>query len=174
MPAVERFCKKTGIPPSKLMIPLSYAAIVGNYSIIATSPNLVVIAIAQRLDPTLDFPFFQPGIIGIPIMVTAWIYMFTLGATLLPTRKSPLIDYSKNSKEYTLTVTVSKSSPIVGKTVEEAGLRHLEGLFLVEVSSVLSLVVFYVTYDLIRKSTAGAKKRAVASCSWFCHYHHRW
>ena len=134
MPAVERFCKKTGIPPSKLMIPLSYAAIVGNYSIIATSPNLVVIAIAQRLNPALQFPFFQPGIIGIPIMVSAWIYMISLGSILLPTRKSPITDYSKNTKEYTLSVSVSKSSPIVGKTIEEAGLRHLEGLFLVEVN----------------------------------------
>jgi len=66
-------------------------------------------------------------------MIAAWIYLIVFGPWLLPTRKSPVTDYNKNVKEYTLTVSVSKSSPIVGKTIAEAGLRHLEGLFLVEV-----------------------------------------
>lgn len=59
IPAVEQWCKKSKIAPSKLMIPLSYAAITGNFTIIATSPNLVVISLAQRIDPTLSFGFFE-------------------------------------------------------------------------------------------------------------------
>jgi len=59
IPAVERFCRKVKMAPSKMMIPLSYASIVGNFSIIATSPNLVVIGLSQRIDPSVEFPFFE-------------------------------------------------------------------------------------------------------------------
>jgi hypothetical protein len=172
IPAVEQWCKKSKISPSKLMIPLSYAAITGNFTVIATSPNLVVISLAQRLDPTLDFGFFEvtlpsfprspfflllhsflplhvslflflslfseilsskPGVIGLPIMVACWLYMGTIGSILLPNRKSAAVDYQENPKEYMISVVVQENSPVVGKSIKTAGLRHLEGLFLAEV-----------------------------------------
>jgi di/tricarboxylate transporter len=135
IPAVEQWCKRTGISPSKLMIPLSYASIVGNFSIIATSPNLVVISLSQRIDPSIDFPFFEPGIVGVAIMGVTWVYMFALGPWLLPDRKSASVDYMNNPNEYILSVAVEPNSTVVGKSIKTAGLRRLEGMFLAEVAT---------------------------------------
>jgi di/tricarboxylate transporter len=168
--AVEQWCKRTKISPSKLMIPLSYASIVGNFSIIAKSPNLVFIGLSQRIDPTIQFPFFEPGYVGVPIMVVAWIYMIIFGAWLLPSRRSPSVDYMTNPKEYILSVAVAPHSPVVGKSIKGAGLRHLDGMFLAEVQLVqlpshwLSLVSRFLSDSQERRSPSSRRKGHPHSC----------
>jgi hypothetical protein len=57
---IEKWCRATGIKPSKMMIPLSYACIFGGTcTIVGTSTNLIVVGLVAGLDPTLRFPFFE-------------------------------------------------------------------------------------------------------------------
>lgn len=51
IPVVMQWATRIGVAPSKLLIPLSYASIVGNFSLIATSTNLVVKALLVAKEP---------------------------------------------------------------------------------------------------------------------------
>lgn len=56
----EKWCREKEIPPSKLMIPVSFATILGGVcTLIGTSTNLIVVGLAQERKPELDFPFFE-------------------------------------------------------------------------------------------------------------------
>eukprot|EP01100_Stratorugosa_tubuloviscum_P005739 TRINITY_DN254_c0_g2_i1.p1 TRINITY_DN254_c0_g2~~TRINITY_DN254_c0_g2_i1.p1 ORF type:complete len:669 (-),score=352.75 TRINITY_DN254_c0_g2_i1:136-2142(-) len=134
MPVVEIWSKQTGISPSKLLIPLSYAAILGGVcTIIGTSTNLIVVGLAQVRDPTLEFGFFDIAIVGVPIAIAGNIYVYIFAHFTLPERKSAAVDYLTNPKQYTISIAVENDSPVAGLTIEDAGLRHLDGLFLVEI-----------------------------------------
>eukprot|EP01103_Thecamoeba_quadrilineata_P002202 TRINITY_DN12196_c0_g1_i1.p1 TRINITY_DN12196_c0_g1~~TRINITY_DN12196_c0_g1_i1.p1 ORF type:complete len:661 (+),score=164.81 TRINITY_DN12196_c0_g1_i1:136-2118(+) len=134
IPAVEKWSRTSGVSASKLMIPLSYAAILGGtLTIIGTSTNLIVVGLVQRVDPTIDFPFFEVGYIGGPVFGIGVAYMLLCSWYLLPDNKGALNSYVSNPEQYVLSVTVQDQSSVIGKTIEEAGLRHLKGMFLVEI-----------------------------------------
>ncbi len=94
---------------------------------------LIVVSLANKHDDSLDFPFFEVGIIGLPIVVVGLLYVWVASHWLLPERNSALFDLSLRPKEYIVTAMVTDESSIAGQTIEEAGLRNLEGLFLVEI-----------------------------------------
>ncbi|KAL6067728.1 putative sulfur deprivation response regulator [Balamuthia mandrillaris] len=134
IPIVEKWCKASKLSPSKLLMPLSYASILGGIcTIIGTSTNLIVVGLAEKYDASLTFPFFEVGLVGVPVLVTGLLYMFITSPFLLPDRKSAFIDFCSNPRCYIVTAVVTNDSPVIGHTIEDAGLRHLEGLFLVEV-----------------------------------------
>lgn len=133
IPMVQDWSRKKGIPASKLLIPLSYATILGGMiTLIGTSTNLVLNGLVTSNGfPSLGFSdFLWPG-----LLVTAggWLYFATLGWKLLPSRISALEDFQLHSREYLLEMKVAPGAGIAGKSVKEAGLRSLEGVFLVEV-----------------------------------------
>lgn len=62
IPVVEQWCRYTGHPVSRFMMPLSYAAILGGLcTVIGTSTNLIARGLAQQDLPTLRIPFFEVG-----------------------------------------------------------------------------------------------------------------
>jgi len=133
MPYVYQWGKRRGIPPSKLLIPLSYAAILGGTTtLIGTSTNLIVSALAVKsgLKPLGLFDFLYAGL---PALLVGVLYMVLFGHRLLPQREDILSSFLKGKREYLIETVVPSFSPIVGKTVLEAGLRNLKGLFLVEI-----------------------------------------
>jgi di/tricarboxylate transporter len=137
MPYLYRWGKKNSIAVSKLLIPLSYAAILGGcITLIGTSTNLIVNGMVE--DQTV-FPEFKTlglfdfSIVGIPMMLIGMIYLIFFAEKLLPVRKDAMEDFTAKSREYMVEVIVRKNSDIVGKNVSEAGLRNLKGLFLVEI-----------------------------------------
>ncbi len=133
MPVVDDLCKKTGISPSKLFLPLSYAAIFGGIcTLIGTSTNLVVngLVVSQAKMPSLGM--FEITWIGLPCAVVGLGYLLLFNRWLLPDRKPP-ISFSDDPRQYTVETIVQPSGPLVGRTIEEAGLRHLPGLYLVEI-----------------------------------------
>ncbi len=133
IPYVYEWGKKKGIAPSKLLIPLSYAAILGGtITLIGTSTNLLVngLAVESGLPPLGMFDF---SYVGIPATAAGVIYMITLGYKLLPSRKDAISEFLSQKREYLVETFVPEGSPIVGKTVSQAKLRNLEGLFLVEI-----------------------------------------
>ena len=132
IPAVHAWSRKIGIAPSKLMIPLSYSAILGGtLTLIGTSTNLVVNGQYQQLTGEAGFSIFSITAVGLPVAITGLAVMLLLMPRVLPDRK----DQQKFGamREFTLEVAVALNGPLVGKTVGEAGLRELERLYLVEI-----------------------------------------
>jgi len=133
IPALERWSRKVGIPVSKILIPLSYAAILGGtWTLIGTSTNLIVNGLLIEEENIRSLIFFEPAWIGIPCAVAGFIYLVIFGDKLLPERSSGYESF-KNTREYTIEMLVEQTSPLISKTIEEAGLRNLQGLFLAEI-----------------------------------------
>lgn len=134
IPALQEWAKKFDIPLSKLMLPLSYAAILGGTcTLIGTSTNLIVDGLLiSSMGESLNI--FTPAWVGVPIAVAGTAYLLLFGRKLLPDRISGFRNF-ENTREYTIEMIVDAGSTnvLAGKTIEEAGLRHLPGLYLVEI-----------------------------------------
>jgi di/tricarboxylate transporter len=113
-------------------MPLSFAAILGGTcTLIGTSTNLVVSGLAQESSHPVTFGFFDIAWIGIPVLVSGLAYIVLAAPFFLPDR-AEANEAVGNPKEYMVAMRVEPDSPVVGRTVEQAGLRQLPGLFLVE------------------------------------------
>ena len=133
IPALEKWSRKAEISVSKLLIPLSYAAIIGGTcTLIGTSTNLIINGLLMEESGARALGFFEPALIGIPCAFATFIYLYIFGDVLIPSRKSGYDSYS-DTREYTIEMIVQKGSALSGITIEEAGLRSLPGLFLVEI-----------------------------------------
>jgi di/tricarboxylate transporter len=133
IPAINDWARKNQLSVSKLMIPLSYAAIVGGTcTLIGTSTNLVVNGLLVSETDSAGIGMFDLAWIGLPISIVTLIYLISFSKWLLPDRK-PVISQFADVREYVVEMIVEPNSPLVGKTVEEAGLRQLPGLYLVEI-----------------------------------------
>ena len=133
IPVAKELSKRTGIPASKLLLPLSYAAIFGGTcTIIGTSTNLVVNGLMESTPGLTPVGFFEIAWIGLPVSIVGLLYVFAFSDRILPARAAA-INLSDDLRRYTAEVRVAPNGPLVGKTVEKAGLRHLPGLYLAEI-----------------------------------------
>jgi di/tricarboxylate transporter len=149
IPAVHAWSRKIGISPSKLMIPLSYAAIFGGtLTLIGTSTNLVVNGQYQQLTGEEGFSIFAITQVGLPVAIIGVAVMLLVLPRMLPDRK----DKQKfgSVKEFTLEVAVAFEGPLVGKSVGEAGLRELDRLYLVEIERDGSVVTAVPSEERLR------------------------
>jgi di/tricarboxylate transporter len=137
IPYVNTWCRKNNVAPSKLMIPLSYAAILGGCAtLIGTSSNLLVAGMyadhpvsakAGQLQ-IYDFSF-----VGISMLIIGVGYLLLFGNRLLPSRVDVIKTLELQQREYIAEVRITSGDDFHGKTIEEAGLRNLKGLFVVEI-----------------------------------------
>ena len=133
VPFVEEWGRRCQIPVSRLMIPLSYAAIFGGVcTIIGTSTNLIVNGMFIESNTHGGFGFFEIGLLGAPLAVAGTLFVIATGRWLLPDRRSPLRE-PEQVREYTLEMLVEEGSSLIGRNLEEAGLRNLPGAFLAEI-----------------------------------------
>jgi di/tricarboxylate transporter len=133
IPAVSDWSRRIGQSASRFMMPLSYAAILGGtLTLIGTSTNLVLSGLwesggGERIG------LFEIAWVGLPVALVGICYIALAGRLLLPERK-PVIDRdATDARSYTVEMEVDPLGPLVGQTIEAAGLRGLPGLFLAEI-----------------------------------------
>ena len=141
LPIVSDWARKIRVSPSKLFLPLSFAAILGGrLTLIGSSSNLVVMGQYRELwesstgVPALSsaMELWGPAALGLPALAVGIAYLLLASRWLLPERK-PALASTLDARRYTVLMEVRPDSPIVGKSIEQAGLRHLPGLYLSEI-----------------------------------------
>ena len=152
IPAVGDWARKLRMPVSRFMIPLSYAAILGGTcTLIGTSTNLVVqgllikeqqaairskdlqeIARLQAENGARGLSMFSITWVGLPSAILGGLYIVVFSRWLLRDRR-PAVSTSDDPREYTVEMQVAPEGPLIGKSIEAAGLRHLPGVFLAEI-----------------------------------------
>jgi di/tricarboxylate transporter len=113
-------------------MPLSFATILGGLATkIGTSTNVIVsgLMLAQLGRP---MEMFELAAIGLPAAVAGILYMVIASRWLLPERK-PAMNQLEDPRAYTVEMMVEPGSSLEGKSIEQAGLRHLSGMYLMEI-----------------------------------------
>ncbi|WP_462321029.1 SLC13 family permease [Halochromatium sp.] len=133
IPAVTDWAKRHQLSLSGLLMPLSFASIVGGTcTLIGTSTNLVVNGLYSSQSGGLSFGLFELAWIGLPLMLVTLVFILVSARWLLPNRVAASTRF-EDVRRYTTEMLVSTDSPLAGKSIEAAGLRQLPGLFLVEI-----------------------------------------
>jgi di/tricarboxylate transporter len=134
MPYVNNWTKRKNLAPSKFLIPLSYASILGgSATLIGTSTNMIVnsMVINQKILPNLEkLNMFDFLWVGVPMILIGWLYLVLFGNFLLPSKTGVLGDFNSSSREYEIEAKVRSRSHLIGKTAGEAGLFDIKGLSL--------------------------------------------
>jgi di/tricarboxylate transporter len=133
IPIVRSWSIRCGVSPSKLLLPLSYISIFGGLlTVIGTSTNLVVSGMLQEQGHRA-LGMFEITVFGLPLAIVGMVYLVLWGYRFLPDNQDLLETAKKNYREYLVTFMVEDGCGICGKTVEKAGLRNLQGLYLFEI-----------------------------------------
>ena len=133
IPRLQRWADARDIPASKVMIPLSYAAITGGMlTLVGTSTNLIVAGLMEA-EGYAPLGLFDVTWIGVPAVLVVIAYFVLGGHRLLPDRgtSAPAVEAEMERDMFEVKVTVQ--SPVIGQTVKEAGLRDLGDAYLTHV-----------------------------------------
>ncbi|MEN6496808.1 MAG: SLC13 family permease [Thermoguttaceae bacterium] len=166
VPVILDWCRRRGVAPSRILIPLSYLAILGGVcTLIGTSTNVVsngllkeeqtIANVQHRYSPAFraqlrDMTLFELGWVGIPCAAIGTLYLLLFGRRLLPDRTGLVDQFGAERREYLVEMQVQPECHLIGKTVEEAGLRHLRGLFLIEIDRADEVLTPVTPHDVIR------------------------
>jgi len=130
-PRVSNWARRTGRSPSRYLMPLSYAVLFGGcITLIGTSTNLVVSGLLEEAGQR-PLGVFEITSAGLPIALVGVTLLVLLGPRLLPERQTPSDDLAAEARRFTIEMRV-KGSPLAGQSVADAGLRNLEGVYLIE------------------------------------------
>lgn len=150
IPAINDWAKRNSLSVSKLMIPLSYASIAGGTcTLIGTSTNLVVNGLLIKETGSVGLTMLELAWVGIPVMLIVFVFILLGSKWLLPERV-PAISRYDDAREYTVEMLVDKGSVLSGKSIEEAGLRQLPGMFLIEIDRQGQIMPAVSSYEVIR------------------------
>lgn len=132
-PVVIDWTRRHGVSPSRFLIPLSYATILGGAcTLIGTSTNLVVNGLMVGAGMP-GMVFFELSTVGVPCAVAGLAFIAVFCRRLLPNRKRLLETLGESRREYLVEMEVLADCPLARQRVEEAGLRNLPGLFLIRI-----------------------------------------
>lgn len=191
MPVMIDWCRKRNISPSRMLIPVSYFAILGGVcTLVGTSTTIVANTIleskyreekieldriqhelgaADRTDEAAlaklqaelasqatfmeqvrPMSLFEIGRVGLPCAIIGALVLITVGPRLMPDRRDIVERHDTNRREYLVEMLVQSDCRLVNQTVENAGLRHLPGLFLIEINRGRDLITPVSPTDTIR------------------------
>jgi di/tricarboxylate transporter len=133
IPQVSSWAARRGVSASKLLMPLSFAALLGGMTtLIGTSTNLVVAG--QMTDADLEpLGFFEISAVGVPIAAIGIVTVIALAPRMLRARRSAMAELQEEARRFTIEMMVTPGGPVDGKTVDQARLRHLTGVFLTSI-----------------------------------------
>ncbi len=122
LPVLVGLSRELKIVPSRLLIPLSFAAIFGGTcTLIGTSTNLLVSGIAADYGQA-PLGMFELAPAGLPLLAIGTVYLVFFGPRLLPERETlSTILSEEERREYIIEAYVRTGSPLVGKTLGESG-----------------------------------------------------
>jgi di/tricarboxylate transporter len=130
--AVEHWSRRSGIAPSKLLLPMNYATILGGMcTLVGTSTNLIVAGLVHQHGGMPALRMFDPLGVGAVAAVAGGLYLLTLGRWLLPERRTAL-QQATDTREYVVEMLVEADGPIAGQSIGQAHLRQLAGSYLIE------------------------------------------
>jgi di/tricarboxylate transporter len=133
IPQVSTWAQRRGVSVSKLLMPVAFATTLGGIvTVIGTSTNLVVSGQMETLG-LREIGFFEIGKLGLPIAVVGVAALIVLSPRVLPARRSARTEMEEEGRRFTVEMTVEPGGPLDGKTVAEAKLRRLSGVFLASV-----------------------------------------
>ncbi|GAA6135068.1 SLC13 family permease [Oceaniserpentilla sp. 4NH20-0058] len=128
---VQGHSRRYAISPSRWLLPISYASILGGTcTLIGTSTNLIVDGMMQKANG-YEFHLFEIAYVGVPLVLVGWLYLRFVAHKLLPVREGSGEQFD-HVREYMVEMLIQEGSELDGKTIIDAGLRSLPGLFLVE------------------------------------------
>ena len=132
IPAMRDGGRASGIPASKLRIPLSYAAILGGtVTLIGTSTSLASDGLVGAQEAG-GLGVLELTWLSVPSAIAGLLFLLLIGPRLVPVR-SGLRRTLDDPRNYVFEVSVATDCPLVGRTIETAGLRQLSRLHLVEI-----------------------------------------
>ena len=128
----QSLSKRYSIRLSKVLIPISYASILGGMcTLIGTSTNLVVDGLVKSQGYN-GFHMFDLAYVGVPIALVGLVYLKLVAPWLLPNRKSSSEQF-EHVREYMVEMVIQPHSELVRVSIQDAGLRNLSSLFLIEI-----------------------------------------
>lgn len=130
LPQVQSWCEQRRFSPSRFLMPLSFAALLGGVvTLIGTSTNIVVSGLLADAGMG-EMGFFEISAVGLPIALLGVLLLVLLAPILLPERRSAREERDDGVRQFVVEMTVDPGGPVDGVPIEEAGLRHLSSLFL--------------------------------------------
>jgi di/tricarboxylate transporter len=133
VPQVSDWAERRGQSPSRYLMPLSFAAILGGVvTTIGTSTNLVI---SGLLEASGEAPLgmFEISRVGVPVALVGLTALILFAPSLIPERRPARQELDEEFREFVVNMLVGVGGPMDGRSVADAGLRHLQGVFLVEI-----------------------------------------
>jgi di/tricarboxylate transporter len=132
VPAIRDWARKHRLSVSKLLMPMNCAVVLGGLcTLIGTSTNVVVSGLVEDKRGT-PLEMFDITPLGVILLAVGFVYLPIASRWLLKDRR-PAVSRGDDPRQYSLEMLVEPGSPLVGRSIEEAGLRHLDNLFLMEI-----------------------------------------
>ena len=128
IPLMQALAMSAGLSESRLMIPLSYVAILGGMTtLVGSSTNLLVSSAMVELgyEPLEFFSFVIPGMM---LAAVGFVYVIVVIPRLLSDRKNMISDFRSSKKEFVAEIDVAENSPLIGSTFEDGGFSELKAL----------------------------------------------
>jgi len=135
LPVAIHLAKRAGLPASIFLIPLSYAAVFGGCcTLVGTSTNILGSGLLGDAGQK-PLGMFEIGAVGLPLAIIGTLYTVWAAPKLLPARKTLAEDVGgeEGISEYAVEATVHPDSPVIGKTLGEAGFGPRTGMRIIEI-----------------------------------------